>query len=327
MRVVDAGVGTTTPDRWNGDALSSAVPEHTGFGPRPSFGRPFILDASRMFGATGGLVLFAALLHASWNAMLHGHRDRLLSMTWMSMATAALASVVVLVVPPPAASAWPYVVASGLAHIVYNVALVRAYASGELAQAYPIARGASPLLVTLGAAMIAGETIGPLHALGIAMICGGILALALHGRRVSRAGLAAALATGATIAVYTVVDGIGVRSSGGDVVGYTAWMYLFFWLMPVLLVAVRGPAALWTPVRTAPRAVVVSLAGGLVSTAAYGIVIWAMRSGAMGAVSALRETSVVFAVLIARVFLRERVGAVRWTACIVVAIGAVCLGL
>lgn len=276
---------------------------------------------------TGGLVLVAALLHATWNAMLHGNHDRFLSMTWMSIAISAVSTVVVLFAPWPTRSAWPYIVASGLTHIVYNMSLVRAYRRSDLGEAYPIARGSSPLLVTLGAALFAHEAIGPLHALGIVMISGGIIALALEGGNVSRAGALAALTTGATIALYTVIDGIGVRLSSGEALTYTAWMFLFYWLMPVLFIATRGAAALWTPVRNAPVAVGSSLAGGLVSIGAYGIVIWAMQSGAMGAVSALRETSVVFAVLIGRVFLREAVSARRWMACVIVAAGAVCLGL
>jgi drug/metabolite transporter (DMT)-like permease len=280
-----------------------------------------------MLSYTGGFVLVAALLHASWNAMLHGNRDRFLSMTWMSIAIAAVSTFVVLFTPRPAYAAWPYIVASGLVHIFYNVTLVQSYRRNDLAQAYPIARGSSPLLVTLGAALFAHEAIGPLHIFGILMISGGIIAIALEGSRVSRAGALAALTTGATIAVYTVIDGIGVRLSDGQALAYTAWMFLFYWLMPVLFVAMRGRAALWTPVRAAPMALGSSLVGGLVSIAAYGIVIWALQSGAMGAVSALRETSVVFAVLIGRMFLRETVSGKRWLACVVVAAGAVCLGL
>jgi drug/metabolite transporter (DMT)-like permease len=227
----------------------------------------------------------------------------------------------------PASAAWPYIVASGLVHIVYNVSLVRSYRRNDLALAYPIARGSSPLLVTLGAALFAGEAIGPLRALGVAMVSGGIIVMALQGHRASRAGALAALTTGAMIALYTVIDGIGVRLSGDQPLSYTAWMFLFYWLMPVLFVAVRGLAPLWAPVRSEPLAVGSSLVGGLVSIAAYGIVIWALQSGAMGAVSALRETSVVFAVLIGRVFLRESVSGTRWLACIVVAAGAVCLGV
>jgi drug/metabolite transporter (DMT)-like permease len=259
--------------------------------------------------------------------MLHGNRDRFLSMTWMSIAIAGAATLVVLANPRPASAAWPYIVASGLVHIFYNVSLVRSYRRNDLALAYPIARGSSPLLVTLGAALFAHEAIGLLHAVGILMISGGIIAIALQGRHVSRVGALAALTTGATIAVYTVIDGIGVRLSDGQALIYTAWMFLFYWLMPVLFVAVRGFAPLWTPVRDEPLSIGSSIVGGFVSIIAYGIVIWALQSGAMGAVSALRETSVVFAVLIGRVLLREAVSPARWLACLVVAAGAVCLGL
>ncbi|TDQ97571.1 DMT family transporter [Paraburkholderia silvatlantica] len=280
-----------------------------------------------MLSYTGGIVLFAALLHASWNAMLHGNRDRFFSMAWMSSAIGLAATLLVLSMPSPARASWPYIVASGLVHIVYNVSLVRSYRRNDLALAYPIARGSSPLLVTLGAALFAHEAIGPLHGLGIAMISGGIIAIALQGRHVSRAGALAALTTGATIALYTVIDGIGVRLSDGQPFGYTAWMFLSYWAMPVLFVARRGHAALWAPVRAEPLSIASSLAGGLVSIGAYGIVIWALQSGAMGAVSALRETSVVFAVLIGRMFLRETVSGARWLACVVVAAGSVCLGI
>ena len=280
-----------------------------------------------MLSFTGGLVLLAALLHASWNAMLHGNSDRFLSMTWMSIAIAVVSSLLVLFTGWPVEAAWPYIVASGFVHVIYNMSLVRAYRRSDLAQAYPIARGSSPLLVTLGAALFAHETIGPLHSLGITMISGGIIALALQARQVSRASVLAALTTGATIALYTVIDGIGVRLSNGQALTYTAWIFLFYWLMPVLFIAKRGLAALWTPVQATPMAVGSSLAGGLVSLVAYGIVIWALQSGAMGAVSALRETSVVFAVLLGRVFLREAVSGKRSLACVVVAAGAVCLGV
>lgn len=276
---------------------------------------------------TGGAVLFAALLHAGWNAMLHGNRDRFLSMTWMSVAIAAVATGVVLFVPLPAVAAWPYILASGLLHVAYNVSLVRSYRRGDLTQAYPIARGSSPLLVALGAALFAHESIRAVQLAGIAMISGGIIALALHGNRPGRAGLGAALTTGALIALYTVIDGIGVRSTEGQALAYTAWMFLFYWLMPILFVLLRGWDTLWAPVRQTPVAVASSLAGGCVSLAAYGIVIWALQAGAMGAVSALRETSVVFAVLIGRLFLRETVTPGRWFACVTVAAGAVCLGL
>lgn len=280
-----------------------------------------------MLSITGGFVLFAALLHASWNAMLHGNRDRFLSMTWMSIAIAAVATVIVLCVPLPPSAAWPCLIASGLVHVVYNMALVWSYRRNDLAMAYPVARGSSPLLVALGAALFANESISALHFVGIVLICGGIIAIAIQGRSVSRSGLLAALTTGATIALYTVIDGIGVRLSGGKAVAYAASMFMFYWLMPLLFIAARGLPALFAPLRTAPMSVGTSAIGGWVSLAAYGIVIWALQSDAMGTVSALRETSVVFAVLLGRIFLRETVSGARLFACVIVAAGAVCLGL
>jgi drug/metabolite transporter (DMT)-like permease len=285
------------------------------------------LEYTTMLSATGGFVLLAAILHASWNALLHGNRDRHLSMAWMSIVIATVSTLVALNLPLPAAGAWPYIIASGLVHIVYNISLIRSYGRSDLSVAYAIARGSSPLLVTLGAALFAQEAISPLHALGIVMISGGILALALLDRRVSRADVLAALSTGVIIALYTVIDGIGVRQSNGQAFAYTAWMFVFYWSMPLLFIAKRGWAALLDPVRTHPLSVTASLGGGLVSIGAYGIVIWAMQSGAMGGVSALRETSVVFAALIGRVFLGEDMSGKRWTVCAVVAAGAVCLGL
>ncbi|WP_277184531.1 DMT family transporter [Caballeronia sp. BR00000012568055] len=274
-----------------------------------------------MFSYVGGLVLFAALLHASWNAMLHGNADRFLSLTWMSICIAIVSIVAIPFLPMPHAGAWPCIVASGLVHIVYNMALVRAYQSGDLGETYPIARGSSPMLVAIGAALFAREHPGVLPIVGIVLVSCGIMSLALQRGNVSKKSAIAAFVTGATIAVYTVIDGIGVRESG-NAIAYTAWMFAFYLLMPVLFIAMRGPKAL-----RAPSPVVVQNAlGGLVSIAAYGIVIWAMQYGAMGAVSALRETSVVFAALIGRMFLNEQLSARRLLSCCVIALGAICIG-
>jgi len=274
-----------------------------------------------MFSYVGGCVLFAALLHATWNAMLHGNADRFLSMTWMSISIGIVSVVSIPFLPMPAQGAWPYIVASGLVHIGYNMALVRAYQSGDLGATYPIARGSSPLLVAIGAALFAREYPGVLPVVGIALVSAGIVWLALQRGNVSGKGALAAFITGATIAIYTVIDGIGVRASG-HAVAYTAWMFAFYLLMLPLFVALRGAPALRAPTGVMAQGV----AGGLVSVAAYGIVIWAMQFGAMGAVSALRETSVVFAALIGRMFLHEQLTARRLIACCVIAAGAVCIG-
>lgn len=267
------------------------------------------------------LVLGAALLHAAWNALLRGGGDRLWSMSVMNLAVGGLGLAGVLAFGLPAPASWPCVVASGLIHIAYNVLLLATYRSGDLGQTYPIARGSSPALVALGAALFAGERTTLPASLGIAFVCCGILALARAKGGLGRASLGAALGTGVAIAAYTLVDGIGVRASG-DWRAYTAAMFCFHLAFPAWLLARRGRAALNAPAREVAGA----LGGGVASLVAYGAVIWAMQLGAMGAVSALRETSVVFAALFGRVFLAETLTAGRVAACTVIALGAALIG-
>jgi drug/metabolite transporter (DMT)-like permease len=271
---------------------------------------------------TTALVLLAALLHASWNAVLRGGRDRFWSMAVINLAVSLPAFASLPFIPVPARASWPFILASGTLHVAYSLLLVRMYRLGELGETYPIARGSSPVLVTLGAALFAGERLGPVSLIGVALISCGIVALALRGRRLAFASAPAALMTGICIAVYTVVDGLGVRAAGSDI-AYIGWMFTFEILTLPLFLAARGLAAFKAP----PRAFVAPAIGGLVSLTAYGIVILALRIGPMGPVSALRETSSVFAALIGWLFLKETLTARRLGGCIVIACGAVCLGL
>lgn len=268
------------------------------------------------------IVLLAAVMHASWNAMLRAGSDRFWSMTVMCIAIAFVCALAALVAPMPAQASWAYAICSALLHVGYNLFLVRTYRRGDLGQTYPISRGSSPLLVTLGAAAFAGELPDPISMLGVVLVCAGILSLAFQGRRFGIESLPYALGTGCFIGAYSVVDGIGVRLSG-TAFGYTAWMCLMWGVMATAVyVAARGSRSLVKGFNETWPAVV----GGMVSLLAYGIVIFAMSVSPMGPVSALRETSVVFAALIGRTFLREQLSPYRITACVIVALGAMCIG-
>lgn len=267
-------------------------------------------------------VLFAAILHASWNALLRGGKDRLWSMTIMCMAIAIACALIAPFVPAPATASWGCVFLSALLHTGYNLFLVRTYREGDLGQTYPIARGTSPLLVTLGAGVFARELPDPLSLTGVVLVSSGIVALAFEGRSMGRQTLRFALGTGCFIGAYSVTDGVGVRLSG-SALGYTVWMCLLWGLLaPVTYIMLRDVRSL----ARGAREILVAGGGGLASLLAYGIVIFAMARGAMGPVSALRETSVVFAALIGRVFLRERLSQYRLIACLVVTAGAVLIG-
>jgi drug/metabolite transporter (DMT)-like permease len=267
------------------------------------------------------LVLLAAFMHASWNALLRGGADRGQSMAMMN-ATLGIASLGLLAVAGlPAPASWAYVVASGVLHWIYVALLVVTYRSGDLGETYPVARGSSPALVALGGSLFAGEWMNLLGIVGVGLVCAGIFMLAAVRGRLHAMNLPWALATGVSIAAYTIVDGIGVRASE-NWLGYTAAIFAFFIAAPLWFLAKQGTGFF----RTSANEVLKAVGGGLISIAAYGAIIWAMQSSPMGAVSALRETSVVFAALLGAAFLRERLTLQRIVACCIIAAGAVCVG-
>ncbi|MCW5296671.1 EamA family transporter [Herbaspirillum lusitanum] len=268
------------------------------------------------------LILFAALLHASWNALLRGGADRLWSMTVMCLAVALASLAIALFLAPPAQASWMYAVLSAVLHVGYNLFLVRSYRAGDLGQTYPISRGSSPLLITIAASAFAGERVAMSTLLGIALVAGGIISLAFNGRKLAVPSLPYALGTGCFIAAYSVVDGIGVRLSGAPM-AYTVWMCaLWGALMPAVYIGLRGANHLFTMRPGFSTAFM----GGLVSLLAYGIVIYAMSGAPMGAVSALRETSVLFAALIGYFFLGETLTVRKMLACAVIAAGTIIIG-
>ncbi len=267
------------------------------------------------------LALGAAVLHAGWNAFLRTGGDRLRTITVMSLASTAVALPAVALLPLPAPAGWPWIFASALLQVVYSLVLVAAYRYGELGQVYPIVRGTVPILVTVGGAVVAGEAPSPGAMLGVALIGGGIASLAF-GRGATRPlAVVLALATGAIIAAYGTTDSIGVRVAAAGP-GYTAWVLLLYGAaLPVAARILGGPIAI--DVRS--RDTWTALAGGLVAVLAYAAVVAAFALAPAGPVTALRETSVVFAALIGHAVLGERLTPRRLAASAVVVLGAVCI--
>ena len=277
-----------------------------------------------MSSALTSLVLLAALLHAAWNARLKSGADRFKAMVIMSMASGVIVSPVLWLLPAPASASWSAIAISAVIHVAYNLFLVAAYAYGDLGQVYPIARGVSPLLVTSGALVLAGERPDGIMITGIGLVSLGIISLA-RGWATEGAwrGLAVALMTGVLIAAYTITDGVGSRLSGAPL-SYAGWLFVVDTLpMPLIYWAMRRSGA---PLLDMSPAAGKAAIGGVVSVVAYAIVIYAASRAPMGGVSALRETSVVFAVLIGRFFLRERLSLARLVACGTVGVGATFLG-
>jgi drug/metabolite transporter (DMT)-like permease len=270
-----------------------------------------------------GLVLGAALLHASWNAALRGGSDRLWGITVMAIATAVVVLPVAFFLPLPKPESWPFLALSAGLHTGYCIMLVKAYGAGDFGQVYPIARGSAPMLVTLAAMLLAAEVPPPATLAGIVLVSAGIFGLAkTKSSGPTSLSLATAMATGLFIASYTVSDGLGARASGHPI-SYSIWLFLLY--TPPLWVAFRLMRGRWTaPVPT--RDTATAAIGGLVSMVAYTAVIWAASISPLGPVSALRETSVVMAAFIARVVFGEPLSPRRLGACLVIAAGALLIG-
>ncbi len=277
-------------------------------------------------GVVVALVLLSAQLHAAWNAEAKAGRDRLLTL-WGVIAVGSLAGGVgACALPLPERTAWPYLAASLAVHTVYLVSLHRMYQLGDLSQAYPIARGIALLLVGVGAAWWVDESLAPVQLAGLALSSAAICGLALAGRAhsvdASRA-VPAALLSGALIGIYTVIDGQGVRLAGGEL-RFIAWNFFLDGIPLTLAVLWRRRGRIDGFLRDeGPRA----LAGGVVATLAYSIVLWALAQGAMAHVSALRETSVIFAALIGTRLLGEPFGRARVGAALAVVAGVLLLRL
>ena len=272
---------------------------------------------------TVGLLLVAALGHASWNAILRGGADRLWSITVMAALGGSMAVAFDLAMgwPAPALQSWPYIAVSALLQVGYCLFLVRAYRDGHLAHVYPIARGIAPLLVTLGAWIFAGEHLTTSALAGVLLVCAGIMTLAIGRDRPDAGTLGAAVACGGFIACYMIVDGLGIRRSGHPL-SYAAWTMGAPGLAILLaFVAIRRSV----PELPRGRAGAASLVGAVISTLAYGVALWAMSGSPMAQVSALRETSILFAAVLGMLLLKEPISLRRIVGGLGIAAGAICL--
>ena len=265
-------------------------------------------------------VLLAAVTHASWNAIAHRITDKLTGFALISGGGLLIGLAMAPFAAFPAAGAWPYLLVSAVIHIAYYALLMRSFRLGDFGQAYPIARGSAPLVVTVLAAVFAHEVPDGWAAAGIAVSCAGLTGVALwglRGRRPNWAAIGAALATGVTIAAYTVVDGLGVRASGSSL-GYIAWLMAVQGTVLPLYAATRWRGETLAVLR--PHATL-GLVGAALSVTAYALVLWAQTRAELAPISALRESSIIVGAAIGAIFFKERFGAPRIAAAALLVVG------
>ncbi len=267
--------------------------------------------------------MLAAAVHASWNALIKGADDTLLMTVLVCAGSGLVAAATLGFLQQPAAASVPFLLCSAVLQVGYYALVARAYRIADMSYAYPIMRGTAPLLVTLATVLFVDQPLGCAAYAGIGAICAGILVIALDAWRGRAGELGVLLLNAGVIAGYTLLDGTGVRRSGAPL-AYTLWIFLLS-SIPLLAWAVatrRGNFIVY-----ARRHAGVGIAGGIASVGAYAPALWAMTRVPVPVVAALRETSILFAIAISGLILKERIGPVRAAGALCIVLGGAMLRL
>jgi drug/metabolite transporter (DMT)-like permease len=268
------------------------------------------------------IVLSAAVLHTSWNALVKAAKDRALVLAAVAGMHAISGAMLIMIGPAPEPSSWIAIILSTLIHCAYYALLFQAYRLGDLSQVYPISRGLAPALVALGTFAIIGESLTVSGWVGLGAVSAGIGLLALQrgAAHADRRAIGVAVLLGGCIGAYSVADGLGVRASHSPI-GYMGWLFLLE--APVALAIVLPRVRRRQTIDWGVFAV--GMVGGVFAVAAYGVVLYAKTIAPLAAVSAVRESSVIIAALIGVVFFGERPWRGRVLAALVVAAGVTML--
>ena len=269
-------------------------------------------------------VLLGAALHATWNAIVKGGSDKPMTTVLVVAASGLVALAVLPFLPLPARASWPFLLASAAVQLLYLALVAGAYAATDMSRAYPLMRGLAPAFVAIAGAGFLGGRLAPLAWAGVALISTGVFAMTFAGSgEPSRKGTLLALSNAAVIAAYTLIDGAGVRRSGAPV-AYATWLFL---LNALPLVAWALLARRRRLLASAARNWRLGLVGGIGNLGSYGLALWAMAHAPVALVAALRETSILFGMALAALFLRERVTPARVAAGALIVAGAAILRL
>jgi len=268
------------------------------------------------------IVLIAALLHAAWNSVVKAQPARLPFIALLASIASVGSGFAIPFVRVPSPAAWPYIATSAILISSHWLFLAQAYRHGDLSHVYPIARGVVPLLVAVFSVTVVGETLTGQGFFAIMVIGLGIMSLALtkgvNGIFEKRA-VFYALGTGCFTAAHSLVDGLGARLAGTPH-GYILWLFLFAGI-PVTLVALCVERD--ETLRVFRQDWKLGLAGAFPMLANYWLVVWAFTLAPIAFVAALRETGIVFAVLIGTFILKEKLNLSRVMATIATLIGVV----
>ncbi|WP_322996082.1 DMT family transporter [Castellaniella sp.] len=271
-----------------------------------------------------GIVLAGALLHAVWNALIKRSTNTLFSAVNIAAVSGVMAAVILPWIEQPATASWPFILVSLVLQVIYMRLVAFVYQRYDMSLSYPVMRGTAPLIVAGVSVLFFQDVLGSGTLLGIATICLGILCIGFWRQKNASAGyhfLLPSWLTAMVIAGYTLVDGTGARLSGAPF-SYTLWIFLLQGVVMVLLAQHGQSALLWPYLRAHWKQ---GLVGGFGSIVSYGTALWAMTLAPVAVIAALRETSILFGVLISGLFLSERLNTGRLLGAVVLVLGIVIL--
>ena len=269
-------------------------------------------------------VLAAALVHAGWNVLVKGAADKLAMTLSVAVGAGIVAMAILPFLPLPTPESWPFLGVSVLLQSVYYLLIARAYRVADMSLAYPLMRGAAPVIVALFGAAVFGEVMAGVQWLAVGLISAGVVALAFGAfwrQPLAMTGVTAALCNAMVIAAYTLVDASGARLSGSPVT-YALLLAVLTGVATVVMALAGGARP-----RLGARTLGLGLVGGAATTLSYGVALWAMTRAPVAPVAALRETSIVFALVLSRLIFGEKPGRPRIAAALLVVAGVVALRL
>ena len=269
-------------------------------------------------------VILAAVLHAVWNAMVKSEKDKYLGIAGIVFGRVPASIVIIFFAPIPSAESIPYIILSAILHNGYQWFLLSAYKFGDYTKVYPIARGTAPILISIVSLIFLGVVMSNFELLGIFVVCLGILSLSFQDVRgfKNRKAIIYALITGGFIMSYMITAGYGARISV-SLLSYMGWMSILnAFLFAILLNFMKQPGIITRVVKDGKP---IFLVGGTISFLVYAIIIWAFTQAPIPVVSALRETSIIFALLIGKLFLKEKFTLLKTAAVMTIFFGIIVL--
>ena len=267
-------------------------------------------------------VILASFFHATWNGMVKKYSNKVTALSAVILGHVPMSIIAIIFLPMPSFKSLPYIIASAFIHQGYNWFLLKSYNLGDLTKVYPIARGFGPIIATIISIFFLGLVISKASVISISLVCVGIITIGLFGYKVinNLKIVKYSLITGFFIGLYSIIDGYGARVSL-SAISYMSWGFILSSILFPILLKINKYDNIFKNIINDGKAIF--WIGGSISYLVYGVVIWGFTKAPIPMVSALRESSIVFAIFIGFFFLNEKINLAKLISITLIFVGVV----